>query len=82
MRNKIKLRNSEHYKDVYLKSSKSHAERLIELNTIAILRHLPKDQRIKLGADASGRIRAWQEQDQPRDIRTIPVPLVPFTLRI
>lgn len=64
LRNKMKLKNNEHYKDVYLKSSKSHAERLIELNARTILRHLPQDQRNSLRVDASGRIRARQEHVQ------------------
>jgi hypothetical protein len=58
------LKNNEHYKDVYLESSKSHAERLIELNARTILRHLPQDQRNSLRVDASGRIRARQEHVQ------------------
>lgn len=62
LRNKWKLKDSENFKRVFLKSSKSHAERLIELNTRAILRHLPggNDYRI----DANGRIRPRTQPDQ------------------
>jgi len=56
LRNKMTLRNIEQYKHVYLKSSKSHAERLIELNARALLRELPHgNDRFRI--DANGRIQ-------------------------
>ncbi len=41
LRNKMLLKDSENYKTVYIRSSKSHVERLIEMNGRAILRNLP-----------------------------------------
>lgn len=65
LRNKMKLKDDSQFKNVYLKSSKSHAERLIELNARALLRHLPQNNRQNLRVDASGRIRE-QQQNQRR----------------
>ena len=55
LRNKIKLKDSAQYSQVFLKSSKSHAERLIEQNTRAILRKLPHGKTFRL--DANGRVK-------------------------
>ena len=55
LRNKMTLKDSGTYSRVYLKSSKSHAERLIELNARAILRELPQGSNLRL--DANGRIK-------------------------
>ena len=49
------LKDSEEFKNVYLKSSKSHAERLIELNARAILRELPQGWSLRV--DSNGRIK-------------------------
>lgn len=67
LRNKFNLKDSTMYKDVYLKSSKSHAERLIELNARAILRELPNGRSLRV--DANGRIkqRSPQQQQQPQE---------------
>jgi hypothetical protein len=50
---------SENYKNVYIKSSKSHAERLIELNARTLLSQLPQGKNFRV--DANGRIRSRQE---------------------
>jgi hypothetical protein len=63
--NKMKLKDTENYKAVYIKSSKSHAERLIELNARTILRKLPGG--CDLRVDANGRIRTRQQQQQHND---------------
>ncbi|CAG2193350.1 unnamed protein product [Mytilus edulis] len=41
LRNKMKLKQSDTYKNVYIKSSKSRIERLIEVNARAVLRNIP-----------------------------------------
>jgi hypothetical protein len=63
LRNKMALKDSDHHKDIYLKSSKSHAERLIELNARTLLRQLPQGNNFRV--DANGRIRARQGQTAP-----------------
>jgi hypothetical protein len=55
LRNKYKLKDHDTYKSVYLKSSKSHAERLIELNARTILRNIPNGNMYRV--DANGRIK-------------------------
>ena len=55
LRNKMNLKDNPTYATVYIKSSKSHAERLIESNTRAILRELPGNHSLRI--DANGRIR-------------------------
>jgi hypothetical protein len=55
LRNKMKLKNSETHSEVYIKSCKSHAERLIESNTRALLRQLPQGHDFRV--DANGRLR-------------------------
>lgn len=62
LRNKMKLKDIDPYKQVYVKSSKSHAERLIELNARALLRHLPQNEGRNLRVDANGRIREEQNR--------------------
>ncbi|WAR23590.1 hypothetical protein MAR_037259, partial [Mya arenaria] len=61
LRNKMKLKDSDHYKQVYIKSCKSHAERLIELNARAILQQLPQGHDLRV--DANGRIRRGNRQE-------------------
>lgn len=56
LRNKMKLKTSQTFSEVYIKSYKSHAERLIELNARAILRQLPQGRNFRV--DANGRIQA------------------------
>jgi len=63
LRKKMVLRHNDTYKKVYLKSSKSHAERLIELNARALLRNLPDGKKFRV--DANGRIRQ-RNTDQGR----------------
>lgn len=55
LRKKHVLKDNEVYKRVYLKSSKSRAERLIEMNARALLRQLPNKDNFRV--DAYGRIR-------------------------
>ncbi len=61
LRNKMELKKSQEYNQVYLKSCKSHAERLIEINARTLIRQLPHG--LNLRVDANGRIiqRAQQE---------------------
>ncbi|CAC5412945.1 unnamed protein product [Mytilus coruscus] len=44
LRNKMKLKDNAVYNKVYIKSSKSRIERLIEMNAHAVLRNLPNAQ--------------------------------------
>lgn len=60
LRNKMTLRDSHEYKEVYLKSCKSHAERLIELNARAVLRQLPDGRNLRV--DVNGRIKQRTNQ--------------------
>lgn len=62
LRNKMKLKDNIQFKKVYLKSSKSRVERLIENNARTILRSLPEETARSLRVDASGRIK-------PRNLR-------------
>ena len=55
LRNKMKLRDITEYKRVFLKSCKTHTERLIELNARAILKELPRGKSFRV--DANGRIK-------------------------
>ena len=55
------IKDSAHYKDVYIKSSKSHAERLIELNARTILRQIPQGN--NFWVDSNGRIRPRQKPE-------------------
>ena len=61
LRHKRNLKDSAHYKDVYIKSSKSHAERLIELNARTILRQIPQGN--NFWVDSNGRIRPRQKPE-------------------
>ena len=58
------LKDSDMYKDVYIKSSKTHAERtrLIELNARTLLNQIPQGKNFRV--DASGRIRVRQGDGQ------------------
>jgi len=60
LKNKMSLKDREGFQTVYIKSCKSHAERLIELNARTILRRMPDGNRYRV--DANGRI-------QPKDRR-------------
>ena len=51
----MNLKDTDDFKNVFLKSSKSHAERLIELNARAILRELPQGRSLRV--DSNGRIK-------------------------
>ena len=62
LRNKMELRHSDTYNSVYLKSNKSHVERLIEMNARAILRQLPQGGNFRV--DANGRIKQRYQQDR------------------
>ena len=55
LQNKMNLKNTDDFKNVFLKSSKSHAERLIELNARAISRELPQGR--SLGVDSNSLIK-------------------------
>ena len=68
LRNKRKLAESQAFKRVFLKSSKSHAERLIELNARTLLQALPTGKSYRV--DANGRIKSRgvnQERDGTDD---------------
>jgi hypothetical protein len=62
LRNKMNVKDSVKYKNCFLKSSKSHVERLIELNARTILRNLPDGKSLRV--DANGRIKQRIQQDQ------------------
>ena len=71
LRNKRKLMDSQNFKRVFLKSSKSHAERLIELNARTLLQALPTGKSYRV--DANGRIKSRgvnQERDDTDGIET------------
>ena len=61
LRNKWKLKNTTEYNRVFIKSSKSRVEQLIERNARAVLRNLP--QGISLRVDAKGLIKERNIQD-------------------
>ncbi|KAH3691895.1 hypothetical protein DPMN_192437 [Dreissena polymorpha] len=48
------LKDLEAYKNIYLKSCKSHIEILVEMNAKAVLRQLPQGKEFRV--NASGRI--------------------------
>lgn len=56
------LKDTTDYKKVYLKSCKSHVERLIEINARAILRQLPQGRNYRV--DANGRIKERVRQEE------------------
>ena len=62
LRNKSLLKEKAPYKEVYINSSKSHAERLIELNARTLLRQLPQGSNFRV--DANGRIRPREKTDR------------------
>lgn len=72
LRKKIKFKQSERYRNVYIKSSKSRVDRLIEMNARAVLRNLP--DRHTLRVDATGRIttryarRNWGVNQQTQNV--------------
>lgn len=66
LRKKRVLKDTGSYKRVMLKSSKSHAERLIELHTRTLLRHLPQGNNLRV--HDNGRFRERQASDRaPQD---------------
>ena len=60
LRNKSKLRTVQSHEDVYIRSSKSRIERLIEMNARTVLRNLP--QGCDFRVDGRGRIVNRQQQ--------------------
>ena len=62
LRKKTVLKDSDLYKDVYIKRCKSHTERMIELNARTLFNHIPQGENFRV--DASGRIRARQGDGQ------------------
>ena len=54
LREKRKLRDTQKYKSVFLRSSKTHTERLIELNARTILHELPQGNQFRI--TSNGRI--------------------------
>lgn len=61
LKNKWKLKDSDDYKQVFIQSSKSRVERLIEMNARELLRNIPQGRALRV--DASGRIK---QRDQSR----------------
>lgn len=51
LKHKQSLKNSQQYERVYVRSSKSHVERLLELNTNMLLQELPNGHRFRLTAN-------------------------------
>jgi hypothetical protein len=64
LRNKPKLRFSAEYKHVQVRSSKSHIERLIEMNARATIRNLPQGRSLRV--DARGRIKSRVQHENER----------------
>lgn len=64
LRHKAKLDKTERFAQVYIRSSKSRVEHLIESNARAVLRSLPQGRSLRV--DASGRITK-RNDEQPRD---------------
>jgi hypothetical protein len=62
LRSKMKLKDTEGYKTVYIRSIKSRIELLIEMNARAVLRNLPQGGSLRV--DANGRIKQRNEQQQ------------------
>lgn len=62
LRNKMNLKDSDNFKNVYLKSCKSHVERLIELNARAIIQQLPQGRSLRV--DANGRIKQRVQREE------------------
>jgi hypothetical protein len=60
----MELKETNDHKNVYIKSCKSHVERLIELNARTILRQLPTGRSYRV--NANGRI-IERTQRQERD---------------
>lgn len=61
LRNKMSLKDNNNYKNVYIRSCKSHAERLIESNARALLRQIPEGRNFRV--DANGRIQPRGHQE-------------------
>ena len=62
LRNKRKLKDSVEFRRVYLEGAKSHVERLIEINTRAILRELPQGRAYRVAGN--GQILRRQNQTE------------------
>lgn len=62
LREKRRLRDTEKYKNVYLRSSKSHTDRLIELNARTILNEIPNGRQFRI--TSNGRIVKKQNEIQ------------------
>jgi hypothetical protein len=62
LRSRMKLKDTAGYKTVYIRSSKSRIELLIEMNARAVLRNLPQGGSLRV--DANGRIKQRNEQQQ------------------
>ena len=60
LRNKRKLKDTVEFKRVYLEGAKSHVERLIEINTRALLRELPQGRTYRVAGN--GRLLRRQNQ--------------------
>lgn len=65
LRNKRKLRDIIVYKRVFLKSCKTHAERLIELNARAILKELPRGKSFRVEANSKIKTRSVAHEATP-----------------
>ena len=48
LRSKVKLKDHAEFKNVFLRSSKTHTERLLELNTRTLLKHIPNGDQLRL----------------------------------
>lgn len=62
LREKRRLRDTEKYKNVYLRSSKSHTDSLIELNARTILNEIPNGRQFRI--TSNGRIVKKQNEIQ------------------
>ncbi len=65
LKNKSKLSTSDKYNRVFLRSSKTHAERLIELNTQTLLRELALEE--KLFVASNGKLLRRDQQRRPHN---------------
>ena len=67
LRNKMKLKGIKQYERVYIKSFKSHVERLIELNARTLLRELPQGKSLRVSANGRILQRAQQQEESEMD---------------
>ena len=61
LRNKHELKDQQRFRKVFIQSSKSHVERLLELNARTLLRELPTGKSFRV--TANGRIKKKQDND-------------------